>query len=96
MFTQTLNYQIIVRVIDLFLIYGEELFFEIGLTIIKIQEEDLLNYPINEIFNVLKRLPNKYSEEMFFENLDLLNIHDEYNNIIIKQNLSDQLDFLCS
>ena len=96
LFTQTLTYPIIVRAIDLFLIYGEELLFEIGLTLIKIQEEDLLNYPINEIFKILKRLPNKYNEEIFFENLYLMNIHDEYNNIIVRNNLSDQLDFLCS
>ena len=96
LFTQTLNYKIILRIIDLFLIYGEELIFQIGLTIIKIQEEDLLNYPINEIFKVLKRLPNKYDEELFFENLDLINIHEIYNNRIVRLNLSNQLDFICS
>ena len=96
LFTQTLGYKIILRIFDLFLIYGDELLFQIGLAIIKIEEEDLINYPINEIFKILKRLPNKYDEELFFENLDLINIHDYYNNYISKTNLSDQLDFLCS
>ena len=63
---------------------------------IKIQEEDLLNYPVNEIFKVLKRLPNKFDEEIFFENLDLINIHDEYNNYIVANTLDEQFDFLCS
>ena len=73
LFTQTLNYKIILRIFDLYLIYGDELLFQIGLTIIKIQEEDLLNYTIDEIFKVLKRLPNKYDEELFFENLEMMN-----------------------
>lgn len=94
LFTQTLNFKIILRVIDLFLIYGDELILQIGLTIIKIQEEDLLNYSINEIFKVLKRLPNKYDEELFFENLCLINIHEIYNNEIVKFNLSEQLEFI--
>ena len=96
LFTQTLNYKIILRVIDLYLIYGDELLFQIGLNIIKIQEDDLLTYPIIEIFKVLKRLPNKFDEELFFENLDLINIHEIYNNNLIKMNLSEQMDFLCS
>ena len=96
LFTQTLNYKILLRIFDLFLIYGDELLFQIGLAMIKIQEEDLLNYPINEIFKVLKRLPNKFDEEIFFENLDLINIHDEYNNYIVANTLDEQFDFLCS
>ena len=94
LFTQTLNYKIILRIIDLYLIYGDELLFQIGLTIIKIQEEDLLNYTINEIFKVLKRLPNKYDEEQFFENLELMNIQEKYNSLIVSKNLSEQKDFL--
>ena len=96
LFTQTLNYKILLRIFDLFLIYGDELLFQIGLAMIKIQEEDLLTYPINEIFKVLKRLPNKFDEEVFFENLDLINIHDDYNNLIITNTLDEQFDFLCS
>ena len=94
LFTQTLNYKIILRIFDLYLIYGDELLFQIGLTIIKIQEEDLLNYTIDEIFKVLKRLPNKYDEELFFENLEMMNIQEKYNSLIVSNNLSEQKDFL--
>ena len=94
LFTQTLEYKIILRIIDLYLIYGDELLFQVGLTIIKIQEEDLLNYTINEIFKVLKRLPNKYDEELFFENLELMNIQEKYNSLIVPKYLSEQKDFL--
>ena len=93
-FTQTLNYKVILRIIDLFLIYGDELLFKIGLTILKIQQEDLLNYTINEVFKVLKRLPNKFDEELFFENLELMDIHEKYNTFIVKSNLNDQKNFI--
>ena len=94
LFTQTLNYKIILRIFDLYLIYGDELLFQIGLAIIKMQEEDILNYTINEIFKVLKRLPNKYDEELFFENLELVNIQEKYNSLIVPKYLSEQKDFL--
>ena len=83
LFTRTLNYKIILRVFDRYLIYGDELLVQTGLTIIKIQEEDLLNYTVNEIFKVLKRLPYKYDEYLFFENLELMNKPDINNSIVL-------------
>ena len=94
LFTETLDYKILLRIFDQFLIYGDELFFQIGLAIIRIQEEDLLNYPINELFKILRRLPSKFDEEMFFECLDQINIEQKYNNFIVKNNLLSQKDFL--
>ena len=94
LFTETLDYKILLRIFDLFLIYGELLFFQVGLTIIKLQEEDLLNYPINELFKILRRLPSKFDEEKFFECLDQMNIEQKYNNIIVKINLLSQKDLL--
>ena len=83
LFTRTLNYKTILRVFDRYLIYGDELLIQVGLTIIKIQEEDLLNYTVNEIFKVLKRLPYKYDEYLFFENLELMNKPDINNSIVL-------------
>lgn len=93
LFTLTLNYKIIIRVIDRYLVYGDELLTEVGLTIIKIQEEDLLNYTVNEIFQVLKRLPNKYDEELFFETLESMN-KPEINNFIINETIKAQKKML--
>ena len=66
-FTGTLNYKILLRVIDLYLLNGEYILYQIGLSIIKIQEEDILNSTISEIFKKLRRLPNIYKEEFFLE-----------------------------
>jgi hypothetical protein len=93
LFTLTLNYKIIIRVIDRYLIYGDELLTEVGLTIIKIQEEDLLNYTVNEIFQVLRRLPNKYDEELFFETLESM-YKPEINNFIISETIKEQKKML--
>ena len=94
LFTETLDYKILLRVFDLFLINGDELFFQIGLTIIKLQEEELLNYPINELFKLLKRLPSKFDEETFFECSEQIKIEQKYNNFIVKNNLLSHKDFL--
>ena len=66
-FTGTLSYKILLRVIDLYLLNGEYILYQIGLSIIKIQEEDILNSTISEIFKKLRRLPNIYKEEFFLE-----------------------------
>ena len=90
LFTKTLNFRILVRIFDLFLLYGEEVIFKIGLNILSIQKEDLLSLTISEIMKVLNRLPYKYDEELFFENLFYINIHDKFNNWAAKKNLEEQ------
>ena len=93
LFTLTLNFKLILRVIDRYLIYGEEVLPEVGLTIIKVQEEDLLNYTVNEIFQVLRRLPNKYDEETFFETLESM-YKPEISSYVITENLKSQKKLL--
>ena len=93
LFTLTLNFKLILRVIDRYLIYGEEVLPEVGLTIIKVQEEDLLNYTVNEIFQVLRRLPNKYDEETFFETLESM-YKPEISSYIITETLKSQKKML--
>ena len=66
-FTSTLNYKILLRVLDLYLLNGDYFLYQVGLTIIKIQEEDILNSTISEVFRILRRLPNKYKEDFFLD-----------------------------
>ena len=68
-FTGTLSYKILCRVLDLYLLNGDYILYQVGFTIIKIQEEELLNLTISEVFKVLRRLPNKYKEEFVLENI---------------------------
>ena len=39
-------------------------------------------------------MPNKFDEELFFENLELMDIHEKYNTFIVKSNLNDQKNFI--
>ena len=66
-FTSTLNYTLLLRVLDLFLLNGDYILYQVGLAIINIQEEDILNSTISEIFKILRRFPYKYKEEGFME-----------------------------
>ena len=68
-FTGTLSYKILLRVLDLYLLNGDYILYQVGLNIIKIQEEDILNSTISEVFKVLRRLPSKYKEDFFLEHI---------------------------
>ena len=81
LFTQTLEFNILLHVFDLYIINGEYIMFQTAITIIKLFEEDLLNLTISEAFKILKRLPKKYTELDFFEKFKAFNgIKDEYIN----------------
>ena len=78
-FTGTLNYKILLRVLDLYLLNGDYILYQVGITLIKIQEEDILNSTISEVFRVLRRLPNKYKEEFVLEYMkEYQDIKEEY------------------
>ncbi len=91
LFTQTLDFNILMHVFDLYIINGEYILFQTAITIIKLFEEDLMNLTISEAFKILKRLPKKYTELDFFEKFKTFNcIRDEYiiwnkNNILSLQ-----------
>ena len=90
-FTQTLNFKILLRIFDLYLLNGEKILFQVGLTIIKIQEEELLTLTISEVFKVLKKLPQDYREDEFMEKMFLNNIDQEYNTWKTENELGSQI-----
>ena len=79
LFSGTLSYKILLRVLDLYLLNGDYILYQVGLTILKIQEEDILNSTISEVFRVLRKLPNKYKEDIFLEFIkEFSDIKDKY------------------
>ena len=79
LFTQSLDFHLLLHVFDLYLFNGDYILFQTALTIIKLVEEDLLNLTVSEVFKMLKRLPIKYTELNFFEVFKSFNcIRDEY------------------
>ena len=91
LFTQSLDFEILLHVFDLYIINGEYIMFQTAITIINLFEEDLLNLTISEVFKLLKRIPKKYTELDFFEKFkNYNNIKDEYvafnkNNVLSLQ-----------
>ena len=79
LFIQSLDYDILLHMFDLYIINGEYILFQTAITIIKLLEEDILNLTISEIFKLLKRLPKKYTDLDFFEKFKNYNcIYEEY------------------
>ena len=91
-FSFTFDYHILRRIFDLYLLHGEYILFQVGLTIIKIQEDELLNFTISEIFKVLGKLPNEYKEDYFMEKLYLMNIHKDFEIWKINNDIKKQKD----
>ena len=69
LFSSSLDLKLLFRIIDLYLIDGEYILYQVGLTILSIQEDDLLDLTINEIFNLVQRLGNKYEEKNFLRKM---------------------------
>ena len=89
-FIETLDISIVLHIFDLFLLNGEYILFQTGLSILKILEHDLMNMSIGQVLKSLKRLPNKYNKEKFFDIFNNYNsIKYEYikfkNNILINR-----------
>ena len=93
LFTQSLDYDILLHVFDLYIVNGEYILFQTAITIIKLLEEDLLNLTISEVFKLLKRLPKKYTDLEFFEKFKYYNsINEEYvkwnKNYLLQQQMN--------
>ena len=91
LFTTTFNLEISSYVLDLLLLDGEYILYVVGITVIKILEEELLNLPISEIFNVLKKFPDKYDLPNFIMNVKYFNpIRDDFVKYQLKNDLEMQ------
>ena len=90
LYTFTFDVILLKKIFDLYLLNGEYILFQVGLTIIKIQENELLNLTIGEVFKNLNKLPEHYNEELFMETMDLNNIYEEYEKWKIDSDVGNQ------
>ena len=74
-FTKTFGLNILNHIFDLFLINGEYILFQTGLSIIKLLEDDLPNLTINEIFKSLKKISNNITE------IDFMHIFQSFDKV---------------
>ena len=89
-FSFTFDFKLLKKIFDLYLLNGEYILFKAGLAIIKVQENDLLNLTIGEALKNLKKMPAKYKEEVFFENLYSINFYEEYQKWRIDGDVGNQ------
>ena len=78
------------RVWDNYLMKGEKYLFELGLTIIKMQEKELKNLSVTDVLICLKNFNQRYNEEEFFDYLNEINVSEEYKNFIYEVNLAEE------
>ena len=90
LFTQTIKYDILFHIFDLYVINGDYILYQTAITIIKMLEEDLLNFTVSEVFKKLKRFSSQYSEMDFFKQFKAYCcIKEDY----IKWNMSNLIQY---
>ena len=79
LFVKTFQYDIVLRIWDNFFLKGEIFVFEVSLAILAILEKELLEKTKSEEINeLLKVFPVKYTENELFEAIDKINITNQY------------------
>jgi hypothetical protein len=79
LFVKTFQYHIVLRIWDNFFLKGEIFVFEVSLAILAILEKELLEKTKSEEINeLLKVFPVKYTENELFEAIDKINITNQY------------------
>jgi cytohesin/brefeldin A-inhibited guanine nucleotide-exchange protein len=85
---RTFTYPILLRLWDIYLLKGEIFLYEIGLSIIKLQEKDLMSIPVKDVLKNLKKYSLKINEDELFNTIQEIDIADMYNQMIFENNLA--------
>ena len=82
-FIKTFSYDVFLKLWDNYIVKGEVFLFEIALTILKLQENNLLGLTYGNILNSLRNInfKTKKEEEKFFNLLYKCDLSDEYEYI---------------
>ena len=78
LFVKVFKYKMVLRIWDRFILKGECVLFQVALALISIQQNELVTLPISEVFQRLKRLPQKYSDSDFFKKMEEFKIEQEF------------------
>lgn len=90
-FFKTFEYDTLLRLWDIYLLKGEVFLFEIGIAILKMEENDLYSLPIAGILASLKKIPeNKYTEEEFFNILYDIELYNEFKSVEYETKLGNE------
>jgi hypothetical protein len=76
------------------LIKGEVFLYEVALTIIKIQEKNLVRYTIKDVLKNLKKISMNVNEDEFFDTLQEIDVSEEYKTLMYESNLAREKGLL--
>lgn len=65
----------LLRIWDSYIIKGEIFVYEVALTILKIQEKELINLPVKDILKNLKKMQMTIMEDDFFDLLQEIDVN---------------------
>ncbi len=86
-FIKAFNYKNVLRLWDIYLLKGEIFLYEIAISILIMEEKELLNFPVTLILENIKHIPEKYTEQEFFNILTKIDIYQQFKYYIDEVNV---------
>ena len=99
LFSKILNYELIIKLWDLFLLKGEFILYQSAVAFIILQEENILYLTINEILDLFQNITYNKKIDNIFGTMKKINIEEDYNlfkisyELIKKKNKYNYLNF---
>ena len=78
-YIKSFNYEVVLRIWDNYFLKGEIILYKIALFIFKKEEEELINMPLGQVYERLKKITMNYNEDELFSSLENYNINEEFN-----------------
>ena len=78
-YIKSFKYDVVLRIWDNYFLKGEIYLYKIALYIFKKEEEELINMPLGQVYESLKKNTLNYNEDEFFSVLENYNINKEFN-----------------
>ena len=99
LFSKILNYELIIKLWDLFLLKGEFILYQSAVAFIILEEENILYLTINEILDLFQKITYNNKIDNIFGIMKKINIEEDYNlfkisyELIKKKNKYNYLNF---
>ena len=99
LFSKILNYELVIKLWDLFLLKGEFILYQAAVAFIILQEDNILYLTINEIFDLFQKINYNTKIYNIFVIMKKINIEEDYNlfkinyELVKKKNKYNYLNF---
>ena len=99
LFSKILNYELVIKLWDLFLLKGEFILYQSAVAFIILEEENILYLTINEILDLFQNITYNKKIDNIFGTMKKINIEEDYNlfkinyELVKKKNKYNYLNF---